>query len=401
VDGVVFYSNSRMTRRPLEYEIVIELVETTGVRLASVASGSVDLATADGRMIGRMLAAQDAAEAERISERVCRAFAQRREVHGRPHATGMRPFGFRPGGEQVEPTEAEAIRRGVRMVLDGASLGDVLRAWTEAGIRPVREDHWTRATVRRALTRPRIAGLVEHRGQIIGEGRFEVIIDRTTWEQVRAAVSDRSGLVAARYSGREHLLSGFCYCGVCGSRMKVSARRDADGAVRADSFVSCVKETGGCGRVKRNLALAEEFLTGAVERRLADVRGFADLDDTDAGHELGRLIAERDMVDSKIIKLRERYETDPDFDAEDFVPMVRRLRNRLHELEAEIAGHETPTRLGDLGEDALATWQTGTLAERREILAALVEHVTLHPIGKVGPVRARAMVPATTEIAWR
>jgi site-specific DNA recombinase len=92
--GIVFYSTSRLTRPPREFEDIIQVVEDTGVRLASCTAGQVDLTTADGRMMARWMAAGDAAESERIGERVSRAFVQRREA-GKPHATELHPFGFR------------------------------------------------------------------------------------------------------------------------------------------------------------------------------------------------------------------------------------------------------------------------------------------------------------------
>ena len=64
-DVLVCYSTSRLTRRPLDYERLIRLTQDKGVRIATVASGAVDLSTADGRVIARVLAAMDAAEAER------------------------------------------------------------------------------------------------------------------------------------------------------------------------------------------------------------------------------------------------------------------------------------------------------------------------------------------------
>jgi DNA invertase Pin-like site-specific DNA recombinase len=103
VDGIVYYSTSRLTRRPMEYEGIKALVEDTGVRLASVVSGQVDLTTADGRLMGGIMAQFDAAEAERISERVRRTFVQHRES-GRPHTTGTRPFGYLPGGSRSTPS---------------------------------------------------------------------------------------------------------------------------------------------------------------------------------------------------------------------------------------------------------------------------------------------------------
>jgi DNA invertase Pin-like site-specific DNA recombinase len=403
VDGILYYSTSRLTRRPLEYEAIIGLVEDTGVQLATVVSGAVDLTTADGQMIGRILAAQDAAEAARIGERVRRTFVQHRAA-GRPHTTGTRPFGYQPGGLRMDADEADAIRDAARWVTEeGASLGEVMRRWTEAGVQPVNGGAWSRVMVRKVLTRPRNAGLVEDHGEIVARGSFDAILDEETWQRVREALAGRSGLVAARYARREHLLAGLLYCGVCGSRMKVSARRDAEGNVRADSFVSCVKDNGGCGHVKRNLRLTEAFILGAVERHLAQtLPRFADSDeDNEAVQEVARLSAERDSLRAKVERLQAAMLADPDFTAEDFVPMVRELRDRIREVEALIGDVDLPARRVDLGPDPLADWQAGGFDERREVLEALVEQVVLHPIGKVGPARSRAMVPETTQIIWR
>ena len=409
IDGIVYYSTSRLTRRPREFEDVIKLVEDTGVKLASCTAGQVDLSTADGRLMARWMAAGDAAESERIGERVSRALVQRREA-GRPHATGLRPFGFEPGGEVVRADEAEAIRLGCKLIVEGGSLGDVARAWNDGGVLTTTGKPWGRVLVRKVLIRPRIAGLVEHNpgwdkdgtppAPVLTPGTFEAIVDQDIWEKVKAAISDRSRLVAARYAGREHLLSGFVWCGSCGSRMKISARRDEQGAVRSDSFVACQKDSGGCGGVKRNLRLLEGYVFAVVERRLADVRPFdAEVDDTEDGRKFAQLVVQQDKINARIDAVRAEYnDPDSELDSRDYVAALRGLRDRLAEIEATMREYEQPATLSDIGPDAVAAWQTGTFDERREIMEALVAQVILHPIGKVGPARARAMVPKTTEI---
>ena len=402
VDGILYWSNSRLTRRPREYADIEELVKETGVRLASVKSGMVDLTTADGRMIGGIPARVDAAEAERISERVMSKQKVHR-INGRPHMTGTRPFGFLADGITHNEPEAQAIRSAADMVLRGASLGDVVRAWTDAEITPVTGGRWSRNVVKRALTRPRVAGLVEHRGEIVGQiggsdGEYQPILDQQTWERVRAAISDRSNLVRARFRGREHLLGGFLTCGVCASPMKISARRDENGAVRADSFVSCIKENGGCGSVKRNLRLLEKYVIFRVELRLAAIHDDDAVSETD--QERATLQAEREEVDAEIRRLRDRYTSESDVDVDDYLFAVQLLRKKQRDLAA---------RLGDLdqvivrqrADDPLVEWQDGDLEARRDILADLVETIVVEPIGKVGPARSRAMVPSTTKILWR
>ena len=63
-DVLVAYSTSRLTRRPLDYERLIGLVSQTGLQILTVISGDVDLATAYGRAIARVLSAMDAVEAD-------------------------------------------------------------------------------------------------------------------------------------------------------------------------------------------------------------------------------------------------------------------------------------------------------------------------------------------------
>lgn len=253
IDGIVYYSSSRLTRRPAEFETIIQLVERMGVRLASVVSGNADLTNADGRMIARILAAQDAAEAERIGERVKRAFAQRR-AEGKPNPSS-RAFGFEPGGIVVREDEAKLLQEAAhRLIHKGWSLGMVVRDWHSRGIPTVRgAQGWNRMQVRRALLNPRTAGLVSLNGEIVGRGSFEAILTPEEQDQIRKVLNDRRGGNTTTFRQRKHLLAGFVICGRCDRPMKVNAVFDEDGSYRKDSFIVCSRTQWGCGNVKRNL----------------------------------------------------------------------------------------------------------------------------------------------------
>jgi len=266
------------------------------------------------------------------------------------------------------------------------------------GIAPLVAASWNAITVKRALTRPRVAGLIEHKGEVIGEGHFEAILDRGTWERVCAAIGDRASMARARYKGREHLLSGFLFCGRCGHRVKINALRDEQGGLRPDSFVVCDKSSGnGCGGVKRNLVTLEAYIFAVVDARLADLRPIDPSEGTTAeAQEYARLAEAREAVEARIVTLREQY-ANGDLDSVDFVPLLRSMRNKVAALDAQLRDFEM-TESALTTDDVQAAWRDGNFEERREILELLIAQITLHPVGRVGPVRAKLMVPGTTEI---
>ncbi len=161
ITAVLAYSNSRLTRRPLELEDVLELHRATGVRVATVVSGEDNLATADGRMVARFKAVADAAEAERTAERVKRA--KRQSAEKGTYRGGPRPFGYEADGVAIREAEAEAVRKASRQVLDGMSLGRIADEWRAAGLVTTRGQNPIRpADVGRILKRARNAGLLDH-----------------------------------------------------------------------------------------------------------------------------------------------------------------------------------------------------------------------------------------------
>jgi site-specific DNA recombinase len=203
-DVILAYSNSRLTRRPLELEELIRLHESTGVRLATVVSGDDDLSTADGRMVARIKASVDAAEAERVSERTRRAKLQRAR-QGQPMTGGGRPFGYANDRLTVIDAEAAAIRDAARRVLGGESLVSIVSDWNRTGTpATVHGGLWTQRTLRGILRSPRIAGLSEHRGKVVGAAVWPAIIDRDSWERIRAEIS------APGHGKHEHRLLPGC-----------------------------------------------------------------------------------------------------------------------------------------------------------------------------------------------
>jgi DNA invertase Pin-like site-specific DNA recombinase len=401
IDGIVFYSNSRLTRRPREFEDIIELVERTGLQLNSVVSGQADLSTADGRQVARMLAAADAAEAERTSERVARAFVQRRE-EGKPNPSS-RAFGFEKGGMVVHPGEAELIREAARRIGDeGWSLGQVVADWNRRAVPTVRgAGGWTRTTLSRALTNPRTAGMVAHGGAVLGRGSFDAIITQDQQEKVKIALVGKRNGSTVTYSQRKNVLAGFLVCGKCGKPMKVNALLNGDGSYRKDSYIVCSRSQHGCGNVKRNLLHVEEHIDSIIRARIELNVPIGDAEVEDAvATQVAELQANLAEVEEDIAELQAEFKTNPRLRLKDYNATLAMLRDRQEAIESALGNVETGRQV-DPEFDLLAAWEDGSVEERRAVLEWAVDHIKLHPIGRVGPVKARALVATATEVVPR
>lgn len=229
LDAILAYSNSRLTRRPREFEDLIELAERGGVRIATVVSGDDDLSTADGRMTARIKSNVDVAEAERTGERVARAKQQAAE-EGR-YRGGRRPYGYENGGVVVRESEARVIRDVTRALLEGRSMRALVRELNDKNVKTSTGERWTPTGLRDVLLRPRNAGLIST-GQrshgnfeIVGKAVWDPILPEETWRSLEDLLMQRSRRTNPGRDGVQWLGSGIYRCGV------PTGELDADGEV--------------------------------------------------------------------------------------------------------------------------------------------------------------------------
>jgi len=220
------YSTSRLTRRPLEYERLIELTSRTGLEIHTVASGPVRLDTADGRALARVLAVIDAAEAERTSERVNRAKLQRAE-QGLWHGGPFTPFGYcyaaDPPGRglqlRIDPVRARLVREARSRVVAGDSLGGICKDWNARGLVASTGVAWRPQGIRKMLVLPSTAGMTERQGKL-HPGAWPAILTRQQWDAARAVLLDPSrDSRTFRQVAKRYPLAGLLFCGLCGHRL--------------------------------------------------------------------------------------------------------------------------------------------------------------------------------------
>jgi site-specific DNA recombinase len=208
VGAIVAWAPDRLTRHLKELETLITTVEGAGCQLATVQAGEWDLASPEGRFMARQLGLMARLESEKIAARVQKAMASDAKA-GRPMRGGMRPWGYAADHLTVDPGEAEQVRDAARSLLAGESLTGIAR---RLGRQP--------ASIRNALSSPRMIGHRTYRGVVVHEGAWEAVLDPDTWEAVRAVLSARKRPLSepGGARARKYLLTGFVRCGPCGAK---------------------------------------------------------------------------------------------------------------------------------------------------------------------------------------
>ncbi|MEU6279470.1 recombinase family protein [Streptomyces sp. NPDC047028] len=210
--AVIVWHTDRLHRSPLELENYINLCEKRGVTTHTVQAGALDLVTPTGRAQARFMGVVARLESEHKGARVARA-RQQKALNGE-WTGGIRPFGWgvptgekrkkvdRKTGEETEvdvldmnrtvSEEAEALRVWTDMILSGGSIHGLVRWCADKGVLTTRGNPITHQDMRDMLVRPRNAGIAVYRGEEVGRGKWEPIVDEAKFRAVCAILKDPS-----------------------------------------------------------------------------------------------------------------------------------------------------------------------------------------------------------------
>lgn len=406
VDVIVAYSNSRLTRRPMEFETLIQLHERTGVRISTVASGEDDLSTADGRMVARIKASVDAAESERISERTRRAKGERKKSglpqDGRARYGYNRVWSDKGKVEAYAPDEeggtADVLRGLYRDYLDGAGLAALCRSLSDRGVRSPAGKDWSTQTLSHVLCSGFAAGVI--RELATGEehpGAHEALITPAEWQRFKDTRAAKAGtwreVPRAR---RGWVLAGIAKCGLCGKNLVQNrSRKGKDAQVLCSHYNSTRSCAGVWLKTKRLEDAVWDCLSNVIPDQWEQAPGASAGDAELASAEARRAEAEAGRLTSLLAKL-ERRRTEDEISTEAY-------RSVRAEYEAERTAAEESARAAraQATEASKADVDWESLVERhqedpdavqtalqRETLKRVLSRVEVHPTAiSVVPVR--------------
>lgn len=365
IDGIIAWAPDRLHRQMRELVPFIDLVSAHGVAIQTVTGGQIDLSTAIGRMNAKTLGNIAEFESELKTERVRSKIAELVR-DGKIHNGGVRPFGYTRiyAGEgprrkiirdEVNEDEAELIREAVKRAFAGESLYSICGDWNDRGIKTSTGRAWSQQAMKLMLISGRVAGLKEHRRQIVGRAAWPAIISREDHEALRARLMDPSRYKSARPYARRYWLSGLVFCSDCDLAMKIHKRAD-----NAKLVYRCPPpKMGGCGRsiVYDDL---DEMMTTLVLRRLGDPRFLQGLAarEANATEEVEGIVSGIESDERRLRVLQDQIQDGDEDEVPELVASVRGIRKRLRKRREQLAALSGTNRLAAADVDDLASrWE--------------------------------------------
>ncbi|WP_084540921.1 recombinase family protein [Nocardioides alkalitolerans] len=364
---IVAYSNSRLTRRPRELEDLIDLHQNHGIRFDTCVSGQDDLSTADGRMVARIKANVDAAEAERTAERITRQKAGRAAA-GLKQGGRYRVLGYSRTWEVIED-EAQLVREIFSRRAAGESSSAIATDLHSRGLETTAGKPWTGATIGKILSRTEYAGILTSNGKVVGKTAFGSIVDEATFE---AATALKTAAARPGMNARRHLLSGFLVCSRCMTGLKGNGLKDRP-SYRCPSPVT---DPTACGSTSVKMPDTDAAIFNAAWRKFQEAPVAPKADERNFDAEIA-------AIDKRLEDIRSMF-TSGDLALEDVQPMLKAEREARSALVKEASEVVTLDAISQTFINGMVDFYGMNLSQQRLWIANKVKSVIVHPTTRGG-----------------
>lgn len=377
-DGLLAYDLDRTARDPRDLEDLIDVVEMRQPRVpVESVTGSLRLATDADITMARVMVAV----ANKASRDTARRVARKHEElasQGKPGGGGFRGYGFTAAYEHI-PAETKIIREIAARIVGawdgwtpeqratglpeyGESLNGIAADLRRRRVPTVTGAPWNARTVKSVVTKPSIAGLRAHGGEIVGPAVWPPILERDVWAAVCARLADRHRTVDLSL---KRWLTGVLHCSQCEHALDAW---QGNGGPR----YWCATPRGGCGKIAVKAAFVEE----EIERQVLDLltqpsilerlRRIGSSDDTAA--DARRELAEDEAQLKQLAAMWARRE----ITLAEYAEARKIIEKRVNESRALLTATAPRAVRHLLAGDVREAWARLTPAGRREAVLAIV-----------------------------
>ncbi|MDQ0672917.1 site-specific DNA recombinase [Pseudarthrobacter siccitolerans] len=391
IQGVACYDVDRIARQPRQLERLIDLYESKRRLVFATVAGEIDLSTADGRFLARLLVNVANKSSADTARRVARAQLQRAQ-QGKVAGGGHRPYGYERDNVTVVPAEAAVIQEAAERILAGDTLISVCKSFDGQYPTPGKSVRWNRTVLRSILLNPRIAGLRSYKGSVLlaedgspVKAIWEPIVTVETWEQLTSLLTHKSRQANGGRVDRKYLLSGFLRC-TCNAKMTGAFAKGA-------AEYRCPNDRG-CGRTRRKAEALDAHIEETVLRRLERV----ELEPV--GNVSSESVLDREIIEAEqsLSALIDEWTGGRISDAVFFTAQSRKeaVVNNLRSQRA--TEKRRRTMQAPVGAGVRDEWKTMNLSRRRAVLQEVLWQIDVLPKPVTAPKRFEGKY---YEIQWR
>lgn len=184
--------------------------------------------TASGRFCLRNMMNVNQFYSENMAEDITRGLmdnAQKCMVNGRL------PFGYKKGEDgkyAIDEPKAAIVRQVFERIRNGWTIADIKDDLNARGIKTRDGNPWRFSSFDKMLQNEQYTGVYKYSGVRI-EGGIPVIIEKAKFEEVQKILSEKKRPRGKQRENAEYLLTGKCFCGMCGSPMGALAGTSRNG----------------------------------------------------------------------------------------------------------------------------------------------------------------------------
>lgn len=391
-DVILVYRLDRLTRNVGDLYNLLQVFDKSGVGFKS-ATEVFDTTNAMGRLFVTIIGALAQWERENMGERIKMGLNQK--TRSGEWFNKSVPYGYRYVDKKLEivENEAEHIRMLFAQYIGGIGIHRLANWMSEQTC-----NTWFHTRVYYSLTNPIYAGFMgigkrdaTANYEMVEAVNAEPIISIETFRQARAVANSRKG-VPPRAGTGQYALVGIIKCGICGGAMVgYTTRKVRKNKPEYRYFgYKCLKamRKKECNNRMFKMDELEHAVLGEVEERAQEA-----LENARIETERGTSATERKRIEQAIKKIRDKRKRWMDayemgsIDAESLGVRIQALAAEESEAKRKLEALYVPSVDERIYEgilrDLRSSWDYAEIAERKELIRAAVERITVYPDGTV------------------
>lgn len=368
INTVYVYKLDRMSRDTIDtLTILYKVLPKYDVKIVSMTE-VLKFDNPMDKVMVTMNAAMNQYEREVIYMRT-RAGMVERVKQGLWMGGGRVPYGYRYDRNDgiLHPVEeqAERVREMYHLYVSGYSCDKIAR------IMGMSSD----VIVKNIIARKSNIGLIEYNG-VVYKGLHEPIVDKEIFNEAQRQMAKRS---TNSYVAADHILTGLCWCGICGARMRYQKWGKYCKMVCYSRYCSnkvYMRRSDNCTNGRLNAEPIEQEIASQFKM-------FAiDLSETNKKEEHNTFSIENAITKSNT-KIKKFYNLYVDNPSDNLMELIRAEEKKVKDLESKLAEEKAESEkkyneeLTEKIQESADVWDVLTDKEKNKVLKLCIDKIIL------------------------